>query len=267
MISLPNAPARSKPSGLVLYQGPSQLDGKPIVVIATGLNRPSANAKTGNMIQTWILPADHNPLHAIHTGADMSVCGSCPMRGILEQRGQDTVNRWRSCYVQIHQAPLAIYHAYQRGRYQPFDRAQHLTLFRNRMIRFGAYGDPVAAPYEIWTPLLKVAKGWTGYTHQWQERRFWRYRRFLMASCETLADTQQAQARGWRTFRTAPAGESTARGEFHCPASAEQNHRLTCEQCGACNGTSGNAKRASVLIWAHGSPATLGAYRRLSDDS
>jgi hypothetical protein len=46
---------------IVLYRGPSLLDGSPIVAIAT---IGSTNVKTGPMVQTWILRADMNPLEA-----------------------------------------------------------------------------------------------------------------------------------------------------------------------------------------------------------
>lgn len=254
----------TQPLGLVLYEGRSELDGQPIVAIATGFRRPSSNQKTGNLLQSWILRSDVNPVQAIHTGRDASVCGSCPLRGLLERQQRRIVNRRRACYVAIHQAPLSVYQAYRRGRYEPFDVGQHLALFQGRMLRLGSYGEPVAAPYSVWSPLLRVARGWTGYTHAWRQGRFWRFRRFLMASCETLADAEQARSRGWRTFRSAAQGEHPARGEFHCPASAEKGHRLTCEACGACDGANGSPNRASVLIWAHGSPATLASYSRLS---
>jgi len=39
--------ARPKLNGVVLYEGPSMLDGEPIVVIAT---LKSSNIKTGNMV-------------------------------------------------------------------------------------------------------------------------------------------------------------------------------------------------------------------------
>jgi hypothetical protein len=133
------------------------------------------------------------------------------------------------------------------------------------MLRIGSYGDPCAAPYATWSTIAKVASGRTGYTHQWRIGRFWRFRRLVMASVESLEQAQEA--RGWRTFRTAPLGERPARGEFACPASAEQGHRLTCEQCGACNGTNDNQRRASVVIQAHGSPATLGSYQRMLSEN
>lgn len=259
------ATATRRPLGVILYQGPSSLDGEPVVTIATGLQSASDNRKTGDMIQTWIIRSDVNPFAAIHSGLDASVCGDCPLRGVIERNGPQSTNRRRACYVAVHQAPLAVFQAYQRGRYEPFDVRQHLNLFRNRMLRIGSYGDPVAVPFSVWSPLVAVAAGHTGYTHAWRETRFWRYRRILMASCESLDDATAAHARGWRTFRTGPIGELPVRGEFRCPASAEEGKRLTCERCGACNGANANPGRASVLIQAHGSPATLGSYRRMLD--
>lgn len=264
-IASTGASTQRPPLGLVLYQGPSQIDAAPIVVIATGFQRPTANAKTGDMVQTWILRSDVDPFTAIHSGDDASICGACPLRGFLDDTTAEhaTVNRNRSCYVSIHQAPRAVFAAYQRGRYEPFDATRHMGLFRGRMLRLGSYGDPVAAPYGIWSPLCRAAAGRTGYTHQWRTRRFWRFRRLLMASCETLDDVMLAWSRGWRTFRTAAKGSQPVGGEFSCPASIEQDHRLTCEQCGACDGANRNPHRASVMIWAHGSPATLASYNRL----
>jgi hypothetical protein len=71
------------------------IDGEPIVVIATGFKRSSANPKTGDMLQTWILRRDVAPFAAIHNGADASICGDCPLRGIIERSGckHRTVNR------------------------------------------------------------------------------------------------------------------------------------------------------------------------------
>lgn len=92
---------KSKIRGVVLYEGPSVLDNSPIVVIAT-LN--TSNVKTGNMVQTWILRADMNPLDASKQGLDHAICGRCPHRR----------NLGGACYVTLHQAPRAIYEAYKR---------------------------------------------------------------------------------------------------------------------------------------------------------
>jgi hypothetical protein len=268
MSILPARGARSHhPLGLILFDGPSIIDGEPIVVIATGFKRSTANPKTGDMLQSWILRRDVAPFSAIHNGADVSICGDCPLRGIIERSTGKyrTVNRLRACYVNTGQAPSAVHQAFLRGRYEPFDRRHHIHLFEDRMLRIGSYGDPVAAPYAMWSTIAKVALARTGYTHQWRNGRFWRFRSLVMASVESIDDASLAWSRGWRTFRTAPIGEQPAPGEFSCPASAEQGHRLTCERCGACNGADGSPDRASVVIWAHGSPATVSSYRRTFD--
>ena len=48
----------------IIYNGPSLLDDKPIVVIATYSNR---NTKTGHVVQTYILREDIHPLEASKT--------------------------------------------------------------------------------------------------------------------------------------------------------------------------------------------------------
>src|SRR5215469_6722148 len=61
--------AAVKPSGFVVYEGPSMLDGAPIVCILTGLGKDSRNEKTGGgLYQTWILRRDINPIAATHSG-------------------------------------------------------------------------------------------------------------------------------------------------------------------------------------------------------
>ena len=62
----------------IIYKGPSLLDGKPIVVIATYSTR---NPKTGNALQTYILCEKIDPREASKTGADYSICGDCNLRG------------------------------------------------------------------------------------------------------------------------------------------------------------------------------------------
>jgi hypothetical protein len=51
-------------NGIVIYRGPSILDGSPIVVIATGLGSGSSNRKTGALVQTWILRDDVSPIES-----------------------------------------------------------------------------------------------------------------------------------------------------------------------------------------------------------
>jgi hypothetical protein len=69
---------------MILYRGPSMIDGKPIVAIATGYDNESVNQKTGAMAQVWILRDDIAPIEAAQRGEDASICGQCPHRGISE---------------------------------------------------------------------------------------------------------------------------------------------------------------------------------------
>ena len=88
---------------MIIYSGPSKLDGQPIVAIATGLDSPTENNKTGDMIQVWILLQSMAPHHAVAMGADSSVCGNCSKR---RGKGGD-------CYVIPFQAPLGGWTAWQ----------------------------------------------------------------------------------------------------------------------------------------------------------
>ena len=56
----------AKPLGYILYEGPSQIDGAPIVVIVNKIDG-SDNAKTGAMVQTFIIRSDVAPTEALRT--------------------------------------------------------------------------------------------------------------------------------------------------------------------------------------------------------
>lgn len=233
---------------LIFYQGPSKIDGKPVVAIATA---GTTNAKTGSLVQTWVLPADVNPFEAIHTGQDHSVCGDCPLRGIIQER-----NKGRGCYVLVHQAPLQVWRAWAAGRYTPIAEAtpaQRAKLRRSKL-RLGSYGDPAAVPMAAWQQLRKLCRPGRnpGYTHQWQTKRFARWKQYLMASTHSLSENEAAQAAGWRTFRTVRNVEELADNEILCPASAEAGYRENCDTCGACNGAKPGDKRQNIAIVAHG---------------
>jgi hypothetical protein len=238
------------PNGYIIYEGPSAIDGAPIVVIATGFASRSANGKTGDMVQTWILPADIAPHHAVKSGADASVCGDCIHRPALRDaviaRGEVFV----PCYVKTFQAPLSVFGGYQRGIYPRVTLAQLAALCTDRMVRIGSYGDPYAAPIAIWRAMTSQAKGWTGYTHQWRVAgRVWAA--LVMASADSIADMAAAHAAGFRTFRvTAKPFENVKGVETVCPASKEKGAVTDCATCRACMGTSGKA-RASVQIARH----------------
>lgn len=234
--------------GTILYQGPSLLDGAPIVVIATGLRVKSENSKTGAMIQTYIIRSGVSPTVAVKTGDDKSICGDCIHRG-------DGAGAGRTCYVNVGQGPLAVYKAFQRGAYSD---AVDFSAFRGRLVRFGTYGDPAAAPTELWRQIAYVASGHTGYTHQWRTRPD--LKPFCMASVDTLRDAFEASNQGWRTFRVAdPGAEGRMLSEVRCPASAEAGKKLTCSQCMACGG---GDRRGSIVIQVHGGFAVMANIKK-----
>lgn len=239
--------------GFVLYHGPSRIDGKPIVVIAT---LRTENAKTGPMIQTWIMRADVNPVKAINTGDDASVCGQCKHRGIIA----DGRNRQRSCYVSVRNAPRAVWQAWRDGRYVTYCHAEHKQHFAGKAIRLGSYGDPAAVPMRVFLPILRVCSGHSGYTHQWMYPKFARWAQYVMASTDTADEMACAQSAGWRTFRTRLESEAVAKTEIVCPASEEGGLRRDCASCLACSG--GSPEKRSIAIIAHGSPSTLASYER-----
>lgn len=220
--------------GIVFYRGPSVLDGKPIVAIAT---KSSNNRKTGDMIQTWILRANVDPVRAVTAGLDSSICGSCYHRG--------SKDRPRTCYVNVGQAPLAIYRAFKRGSYEPGDLAGLVESLDGKPVRMGAYGDPVAVPWHAWTG-IHTARKWTGYTHQWRRLEAAPFRGTCMASCDTIAEAADAAALGWRTFLVNPLDATPPEG-IECPSA----RGVECADCGLC---AGNQRYQAPSIWigAHG---------------
>jgi hypothetical protein len=237
-----------KPTGYIVYEGPSQLDGAPIVMIATV---SSNNAKTGGMVQTWIMRADMEPTEALKSGRDASVCGSCIHRPI----------NGGACYVTVFQAPLSVYKAYKRGRYPHANGAVYRHVLGGRAIRLGSYGDPAAIPRYVLQDLTAHAEGITGYTHQWRTHGDAELSALCMASCDSESDRVAAKAQGFRTFRVRMADGARMVGEVVCPASDEAGNKLDCATCQSCDGNA-TGRRGDVVIMVHGAVSKVQAFAR-----
>jgi hypothetical protein len=98
----------------IIYKGPSLIDGSPIIVIALV---KSSNKKTGNMVQTYIIRSDMDPLTASKYGYDEAVCGSCKHRGLADPEGPGKQAIKRSCYVTLFHGPLQVYKSFKKGNY------------------------------------------------------------------------------------------------------------------------------------------------------
>lgn len=231
---------------MVIWEGPSLLDGEPIIVLATGAHpvgsraKASANAKTGDMIQVAIMRADVNPTEALEQGLDVSVCGDCIHRSKASGGLSD-------CYTHKNLrrgfAQTGTWKAHQEHGSLPFD----LERFRGRKVRFGAYGDPAAVPFEVWDQIHKVSAGFTGYTHQWRIADP-RFADMFMASADSVEDRREARMKGYRTFRVRLATEVRERGEIVCPSSEEAGDKTDCATCLQCSGTALGRKLDIVII-------------------
>ena len=217
-----------QPTGLVIYEGVSQLDGiTPVVVIAT---LESKNAKTGNMVQTWILRSDMAPHDAVKQGLDYPICGNCKYAS------------GKGCYVTTYRAPLSVYKAYKKGLYPSVGVLGASSMVRDRKIRIGAYGDPASVPSFVWSGLLRGHNsGHTGYTHQWKARP--ELKAWLMASVDNAKEAIEAIALGFRVFAVHKGESFLNATKITCPASAESGKKASCITCTACNGV-GNGSRA-----------------------
>ena len=263
-----NMKTRKHPTGYLIYEGPSALD--PSVDIAVIVNRvrgDATNEKTGSMAQSFILRTDMPPNVALKTKQDHAICGACPYAG------------GNGCYVSIKMV-CSVYSAYKRGSYLKSTPeavadivSANVKSGRLAGFRAGSYGDPAAAPFEVWEPVVTAVRAeggkTSGYTHQWSERYAYmgrtadpRFRALVMASAHGPVDAILAQADEWRPFTVfGSAEELRLSGMAMCPASKEAGHRKTCSTCGnqsACNGRKGvDDRRVGVGIVVHGNPVTL----------
>lgn len=229
-------------NSIVVYQGPSEYTGAPVLLFLSGLKRPSQNSKTGPLVASYILGERDHPVAAVHNNADRHVCGGCPLRG------------GGACYVLVGFAPAQLWRAWHAGRIALVEPSRAAELLRGRKLRLGSYGDPAAIPRTVWETLLPSTTGFAGYTHAWRGSRFRWLQQYCMASVETDRDRELAAAQGWSTFQVRPKGDATkARDQQRCPASTEMGHRTTCDRCGKCNGAT--TKQRHIVIQAHGAKA------------
>lgn len=227
-----------KALGYIAYEGPSQIDGRPIVVIVNKL-QGSDNAKTGaDLVQTFIIRADVAPTDALKTGDDVSICGQCVHRPILAK-----TNGQAPCYVNVGRSVRSVFEAYRRGRYAKATPGQLRAILAGRKVRLGTYGDPAAAPVALWQEITADAAGVVGYSHQWQAVNFDHaaWAPLVMASADSIDEAAQANLYGMRVFRVS-VGVDKQPGEATCPASAEGGKKATCDTCMLCGGTSKAAR-------------------------
>ena len=246
------------PNGVVLWMGPSEVDGKTIVMVATCIVRPSDNEKTGPMIQIYMLLVDTPPSEAVKTGDDISVCGDCPARRV----------NYGSCYLVPHYMNN-IYRAFHGGKYP--DGGPEDLLKSRWSVRHGAWGNPSSVPFEaneeLFSALQKAGRNWTAYEHNWkhcdQPLKKW-----CMASCDTLDEAIEAKAMGWRPFAVILPEEKEAakeQGLIPCPFELHNPKTPQCEKCNVCDGAKENDKRPGISVLVHGAKFKVRNYKRMRE--
>ena len=220
------------PNGIVLYRGPSLIDGSPIICVMTGIAKESKNEKTGDELQTQIIREDVAPHIAAAAGLDSAICGNCEARPTAKNY----------CYVQKWREPNSVFQCFHRGNY-PLATEHELQTIKSSgiAVRAGSYGDPAAIPLDVW----QSTGVRTGYTHQWEEERVKPYAKVLMASVETLEQKKRANEKGFRTFRVIASKADLQPDEILC---VNQSHGIDCATCGICAGQQVKAKNVGALV-------------------
>ena len=202
-MSRSRSPMAAVPRGVVIFRGPSLIDGSPVVVVATGLRGSSRNSKTSGarpLAQTYIIPvamldgitgstakgarrADYRAWAAnLKGGCDAGACGACGKRPALAAGVDAGQLPTDPCYVR--NGPPEVARAVVRGAYPDATPAQaaawiaaSVAAGRIAGVRAGAWGDPAAAPLAVHAPILDAAKATarptgrrgvaTAYTRRW----------------------------------------------------------------------------------------------------
>ena len=185
----PRAPRAARPvlppNGVIVYDGPSTLDGTPVVVVLTSLRGTSANDKTSGdalpLAQTYIIPRAMLPAPGLAqgdaarawaanmgAGCDAAACGACPLRpstvAALKSQGLPAPD---PCYVL--NGPPDVARAVADGRYPHVDLATAAGYVRAMLaagriagVRGGSWGDPAAAPFAVHAALFDAVHDTAG---------------------------------------------------------------------------------------------------------
>lgn len=232
---------RFNENAVLLWAGPSLIDGGLIGVVASCLKESSDNEKTGDMVQVIIMRLHQSPVYSHKHDLDVSICGDCPFRKNHEGK--------RACYVNIVHSVSSVWRSLYLGNIKTLDEyPEAMEYLLSKSLRVGTYGDPAAFPAEVLLPILKQNKhGWTGYTHQWRKPIAKDWREYLQASVETEEDARLATQMGWNYYRVLLPNEALLKGEHMCPSDSGKH----CCDCRLCNGHTSN-----MCIEVHGAGAS-----------
>ena len=222
----------------------------------------STNKKTGNVPTIWIGGTREESLQSCR---DVG----CPL--LHKRHGGPASGSDPICYAQSGSpsfAHIAMTKAHAKGSKNYSLRGALATASRAaKMVRLGSLGDPAAlSPLDgayIRDAVKREGFALIGYTHGWALDMSRRWKGHIMASCDTLAQADQAIADGWRATVVLP-HDHTARTfttpDGHkgviCPAML-QPELITCNTCRLCDGS----KAGPVIGFPDHGPGTHGGKR------
>ena len=196
----------------------------------------STNTKTDNMIQVFVLPLEW--IIEGKFGSDESICFDCEF----------SQSKTKSCYVRKGFSNVGLISKIKSlhknlDKIPQFDSKiveKILYMCSRRYIRFGAYGEPILLGEKLVSEICSIAKGWTGYTHQWALSQYAWSKQFFMASVEGKYTQIAANNIGFRTFLV---GQTDEKNSISCPASKEMGHQTSCRDCLLCSGNKGKGNK------------------------
>ena len=174
------------------------------------------------------------------------------------------------CYSQ-HGTPAMGHHSQTRAYKRLTENGKSVEKYtaehaiRNRhikalMVRFGSIGDPARANRaELYSALLTCdieRLDPVGYTHFWREEFALDLRPWFLASCNTIAECEEAESMGWRTTLVVDCpDEYWDNGKYIGPARlaggavcfAMTKPAVTCNTCRVCTSRPANVKRRPIL--------------------
>ena len=199
----------------------------------------SKNSKTGESVQIFMLPMEWI-IEGKVMQDDSKICFDC-----IHSQGKE-----KTCYVRKGMSNLGL-GSKVRSLHRKIDSVTEYTqqvesdileLCSDKIVRFGAYGEPILIGENLTHLITTICKGWMGYTHQWMLPKFNWAVKYFMASTETVLFDKLAQKMGFRTFFVTAKPEKI-KGSVVCPASKEGGKKTNCNTCLLCSGTNGKGSK------------------------
>jgi len=271
----------------IIWIGPSALDGKMIALLAKIGGNGKVNKGGGQVIGfavvslalvEQVLSDEHKDRQTGHMGGVYlrairpTIDSVCHDACALKKNGK--------CYAQFNaqsttEAVKMVRDAFQRAPIvAPEAPRSAATVKRTiwRMLDMADMGDgdfwrsmvvgsAAALPRYVMNAIKRTMDAREiaplAYVEAWRDRED--LKASHMASCATIEESREAMALGWRVFLSAPAeaiGNTMPDGFTMCPGSKYHENagrkRISCTECGLCDGSTDDDKRRSILNIRHG---------------